>query len=140
MAEVSGRRSWSVKSIHNGTIEEDVKIHTTSKIRGKTGPHTSQPCCEQFIYKSAGWLVVQFKRVSLEPIKLTVVIMSSLRVEPPLSEGVGYGVVVGLGVVFAVCKTRHVMFLLPTLTYEGMIWVTRALKKSFGEDNNTTET
>ncbi|KAJ5789174.1 uncharacterized protein N7518_006185 [Penicillium psychrosexuale] len=43
---------------------------------------------------------------------------------PPLSQGVGYGVVIGLGVAFAI----------------GMVFTTRALKKVFGEDSNTTET
>ncbi|KIW26206.1 uncharacterized protein PV07_09319 [Cladophialophora immunda] len=45
-------------------------------------------------------------------------------VPPPLSQSVGYGVVVGLGVAFAI----------------GMVFVTRALKKTLGEDNETTET
>ncbi|CAO2649799.1 Nn.00g010910.m01.CDS01 [Neocucurbitaria sp. VM-36] len=48
--------------------------------------------------------------------------MSSVRA--PLPESAGYGVVVGLGVAFAL----------------GMLWVTRAMKKSFNEDNNSTET
>ncbi|KAH8660487.1 SSS family solute:Na+ symporter [Xylariales sp. PMI_506] len=48
----------------------------------------------------------------------------SETIAPPLSPGVGYGVVVGLGVVFAV----------------GMILVTRALRRINGEDNHTTET
>ncbi|KAL4780388.1 Sodium:solute symporter family-domain-containing protein [Aspergillus varians] len=43
---------------------------------------------------------------------------------PPLSQGVGYGVVIGLGVAFAI----------------GMVLTTRALKKVFGEDSHTTET
>ncbi|KAL2816596.1 Sodium:solute symporter family-domain-containing protein [Aspergillus cavernicola] len=43
---------------------------------------------------------------------------------PPLSQGVGYGVVIGLGVAFAI----------------GMVLTTRALKKAFGEDSHTTET
>ncbi|KAF1846190.1 SSS family solute:Na+ symporter [Cucurbitaria berberidis CBS 394.84] len=45
-------------------------------------------------------------------------------VQAPLPQGAGYGVVVGLGVTFAL----------------GMIWVTKAMKKSFNEDNNSTET
>ncbi|KAI5861153.1 sodium/proline symporter [Durotheca rogersii] len=46
------------------------------------------------------------------------------QVHPPLPQGAGYGVVVGFGVAFAL----------------GMIWVTKALKKSFNEDNKSTET
>ncbi|KAK7548417.1 SSS family solute:Na+ symporter [Phyllosticta citricarpa] len=42
----------------------------------------------------------------------------------PLSQEVGYGIVVGLGAAFAI----------------GMVCATRALKHSFGEDNRTTET
>ncbi|KAF9890854.1 hypothetical protein FE257_005430 [Aspergillus nanangensis] len=45
-------------------------------------------------------------------------------VPPPLTQGVGYGVVVGLGVAFAL----------------GMVWTTKRLKKSFGEDDKSTET
>ncbi|KAH9827371.1 SSS family solute:Na+ symporter [Teratosphaeria destructans] len=45
-------------------------------------------------------------------------------VPPPLGQGAGYGVLVGLGVAFAV----------------GMVLVTRALKRTFGEDNSSTET
>ncbi|CAM1510940.1 Fc.00g084530.m01.CDS01 [Cosmosporella sp. VM-42] len=48
----------------------------------------------------------------------------STQYEPPLPQSAGYGVVVGLGVAFAL----------------GMIWVTRAMKKSFNEDNHSTET
>ncbi|KAF2499002.1 SSS family solute:Na+ symporter [Lophium mytilinum] len=48
----------------------------------------------------------------------------SEALQPPLSQGVGYGVVVGLGVAFAI----------------GMIFVTRTLKNAFGEDNKSTET
>ncbi|KAL3472385.1 Sodium:solute symporter family-domain-containing protein [Aspergillus californicus] len=43
---------------------------------------------------------------------------------PPLSQGVGYGIIIGLGVAFAI----------------GMVLTTRALKKVFGEDSHTTET
>ncbi|KAI1103865.1 sodium/proline symporter [Jackrogersella minutella] len=46
------------------------------------------------------------------------------QVQAPLPQGAGYGVVVGFGVVFAL----------------GMIWVTGSLKKSFNEDNKSTET
>lgn len=45
-------------------------------------------------------------------------------VAAPLGQGVGYGIVVGLGVAFAV----------------GMVLVTRALRTTFGENNKTTET
>ncbi|KAH8198342.1 hypothetical protein TruAng_007497 [Truncatella angustata] len=45
-------------------------------------------------------------------------------VQPPLPQGAGYGVVVGFGVVFAL----------------GMVWVMRTMKKSFHEDNHSTET
>ncbi|KAK6220866.1 hypothetical protein LQW54_001786 [Pestalotiopsis sp. IQ-011] len=45
-------------------------------------------------------------------------------VAPPLPQGAGYGVVVGLGAVFAL----------------SMIWVTRAMKKTLREDNHSTET
>ncbi|KAL2444296.1 putative urea active transporter 1 [Exophiala dermatitidis] len=48
----------------------------------------------------------------------------STVVQAPLTQGAGYGVVVGLGVAFAL----------------GMVWVTRVMKKSFNEDNNSTET
>jgi hypothetical protein len=34
--------------------------------------------------------------------------MSAFSIEPPLFQGVGYGVVVGLGVVFALGKEFHV--------------------------------
>ncbi|KAJ4296803.1 hypothetical protein N0V90_006851 [Kalmusia sp. IMI 367209] len=45
-------------------------------------------------------------------------------VQAPLPQGAGYGVVVGLGVAFAL----------------GMLWVTNALKRAFNEDNKSTET
>ncbi|KAJ9644814.1 hypothetical protein H2204_001276 [Knufia peltigerae] len=48
----------------------------------------------------------------------------STVVPPPLSQGTGYGVVVGLGAAFAI----------------GMVLVTRSLKRTFGEDNETIET
>ncbi|KAL3481699.1 Sodium:solute symporter family-domain-containing protein [Aspergillus californicus] len=48
----------------------------------------------------------------------------SSQIPPPLPQGAGYGVVVGLGVAFAI----------------GMVWVTRMLKKTFNEDANSTET
>ncbi|KAL4872519.1 hypothetical protein BDV12DRAFT_210481 [Aspergillus spectabilis] len=48
----------------------------------------------------------------------------SSQVSPPLPQGAGYGVVVGLGVAFAL----------------GMVWVTRMLKRTFNEDANSTET
>ncbi|KAF2806136.1 SSS family solute:Na+ symporter [Mytilinidion resinicola] len=48
--------------------------------------------------------------------------------QPPLSQGAGYGVVVGLGVAFAI------------VMLSCMIFVTRALKNAFGEDNKSTET
>ncbi|KAH6611801.1 urea active transporter [Boeremia exigua] len=44
-------------------------------------------------------------------------------ITPPLSQAVGYGVVVGIGLAIAL----------------GMIFVTRVLKKTVGEDNETTE-
>ncbi|OQE41270.1 hypothetical protein PENCOP_c005G04750 [Penicillium coprophilum] len=46
------------------------------------------------------------------------------EISPPLSQKVGYGVVVGLGLSFAA----------------GMILVTRALKRTIGEDNSKVET
>ncbi|OJI96223.1 hypothetical protein ASPVEDRAFT_78001 [Aspergillus versicolor CBS 583.65] len=46
------------------------------------------------------------------------------QVPPPLPQGAGYGVVVGLGVAFAL----------------GMVWVTKMLKKTFNEDASSTET
>ncbi|KAJ0423270.1 Sodium:solute symporter family-domain-containing protein [Aspergillus carlsbadensis] len=48
----------------------------------------------------------------------------SSQVPPPLPQGAGYGVVVGLGVAFAI----------------GMVWVTKMLKRTFNEDANSTET
>ncbi|KAL2819602.1 Sodium:solute symporter family-domain-containing protein [Aspergillus cavernicola] len=48
----------------------------------------------------------------------------SSQVPPPLPQGAGYGVVVGLGVTFAI----------------GMVLVTKMLKKTFNEDANSTET
>ncbi|ETS83521.1 hypothetical protein PFICI_05397 [Pestalotiopsis fici W106-1] len=48
----------------------------------------------------------------------------STQAVPPLPQSAGYGVVVGLGAVFAL----------------GMIWVTRAMKKTLHEDNHSTET
>ncbi|KAH8650014.1 SSS family solute:Na+ symporter [Xylariales sp. PMI_506] len=50
--------------------------------------------------------------------------MSDTSIPPPLGQGAGYGVIVGLGLAFAL----------------GMIWVTRAMKKSLNEDNHSTET
>ena len=50
--------------------------------------------------------------------------MADTVVEPPLPQGAGYGVVVGLGIAFAL----------------GMIWVTHAMKKAFNENNKSTET
>ncbi|KAJ4260432.1 hypothetical protein NW762_007171 [Fusarium torreyae] len=50
--------------------------------------------------------------------------MADTVVKPPLPQGAGYGVVVGLGVAFAL----------------GMIWVTHAMKKAFNENNKSTET
>lgn len=44
-------------------------------------------------------------------------------ITPPLSQAVGYGVVVGIGLAIAL----------------GMIFVTRILKKTVGEDNEKTE-
>ncbi|KAI3180316.1 hypothetical protein DTO046C5_1552 [Penicillium roqueforti] len=45
-------------------------------------------------------------------------------ISPPLSQGVGYGVVIGVGLSFAA----------------GMIFVTKALKSTVGEDNSNAET
>jgi hypothetical protein len=44
-------------------------------------------------------------------------------ITPPLSQGAGYGVVVGVGLAIAL----------------GMVFVTRVLKKTVGEDNEKTE-
>lgn len=59
---------------------------------------------------------------------------------PPLSQGVGYGVVVGVGVAFAIGKTTINLRSTNHLHMLGMVIVTRLLKKNFGEDNATTET
>ncbi|KAL4887682.1 Sodium:solute symporter family-domain-containing protein [Aspergillus karnatakaensis] len=48
----------------------------------------------------------------------------SSQVPPPLPQSAGYGVVVGLGVAFAL----------------GMVWTTHLLKKTFNENANSTET
>jgi hypothetical protein len=48
---------------------------------------------------------------------------ASVVVKPPLSQGVGYAVVVGIGLVIAL----------------GMVFVTRILKRTVGEDNEKTE-
>ena len=49
--------------------------------------------------------------------------MTETSITPPLSQGAGYGVVVGVGLLIAF----------------GMTFVTRLLKKTVGEDNNKTE-
>ncbi|CAI7675314.1 unnamed protein product [Penicillium manginii] len=46
------------------------------------------------------------------------------QISAPLSQGVGYGVVIGIGLTFAA----------------GMILITKALKKTVGEDNSNAET
>lgn len=48
---------------------------------------------------------------------------TATAIEPPLSQGVGYAVVVGIGLVIAL----------------GMVFVTRILKNTVGEDNEKTE-
>lgn len=48
---------------------------------------------------------------------------SSTSIEPPLSQSVGYVVVVGIGLIIAF----------------GMVFVTRILKNTVGEDNEKTE-
>lgn len=48
---------------------------------------------------------------------------SATSIEPPLSQAVGYVIVVGIGLVIAF----------------GMVFVTRLLKKTVGEDNEKTE-
>ncbi|KAE8334073.1 Sodium:solute symporter family-domain-containing protein [Aspergillus sergii] len=48
----------------------------------------------------------------------------SSQVPPPLPQAAGYGVVVGLGVAFAL----------------GMVWVTKVIKITFNEDAHSTET
>lgn len=61
----------------------------------------------------------------------------------PLSQGAGYGVVVGLGVAYAIgmhpdMLVRWIVHI--PLTSPGMTLVTRSLRKTFGENNKTTET
>jgi hypothetical protein len=70
-------------------------------------------------------------------------VMATTRYTPPLSQGVGYGVVVGLGVVFALGMVSYP--LLPknkeiSSFSSKQVGVTKLLKRSFGEDNKTTET
>lgn len=48
---------------------------------------------------------------------------SSTSIEPPLSQAVGYVVVVVIGLIIAI----------------GMVFVTRILKNTVGEDNEKTE-
>lgn len=62
------------------------------------------------------------------------------QVSPPLPQGVGYGVVIGVGLAFAAgqwssCNSRGRYQ--PT---KGMMVVTRILKKTVGEDNSKVET
>jgi len=51
------------------------------------------------------------------------VVASATSIEPPLSQAVGYIVVVGIGLIIAL----------------GMVFVTQILKKTVGEDNKKTE-
>jgi hypothetical protein len=50
-------------------------------------------------------------------------VASATSIEPPLSQAVGYVVVVGIGLIIAF----------------GMVFVTRILKNTVGEDNDKTE-
>ena len=60
---------------------------------------------------------------------------------PPLSQGAGYGVVVGLGAAFAIgVSVALISKIFCELIIPGMILVTKQLKRVFGEDNKTTET
>ncbi|KAI3395671.1 hypothetical protein diail_968 [Diaporthe ilicicola] len=45
-------------------------------------------------------------------------------VQPPLPQGAGYGVIIGLGLAFTL----------------GIVWITRTMKKALHEDNQSTET
>ena len=53
----------------------------------------------------------------------TIMVVQEDSITPPLSQAVGYVVVVGIGLAIAL----------------GMIFVTRLLKKTVGEDNEKTE-
>lgn len=60
---------------------------------------------------------------------------------PALSQATGHGIVVGLGVAFAIGTPNPYPSTLPSLTtFTGMVIVTKLLKKNLGEDNKTTET
>jgi predicted neutral ceramidase superfamily lipid hydrolase len=61
-------------------------------------------------------------------------------VQPPLSQAVGYVVVVVIGVIIALGKYSYTLYVLSKkLTSTVMMIVTRILKKTAGEDNEKTE-
>jgi hypothetical protein len=66
---------------------------------------------------------------------------SSAVVKPPLSQAVGYIVVVGVGLIIAFGKLlAQPINKRSTLTSKsGMVFVTRVLKKTVGENNEKTE-
>jgi len=65
------------------------------------------------------------------------------QAKPPLSQGEGYGVIIGLGGAFALgkCSQGELRWCFTDCTSHClcMIWATRAMKRSFNEDNSTTE-
>jgi len=64
---------------------------------------------------------------------------SNTSIEPPLTQVIGYVVVVGIGLVIAFGEP--IQFIQETMDWyhSGMIFVTRILKKTVGEDNEKTE-
>ena len=61
-------------------------------------------------------------------------------ITPPLSQAGGYVVVVVIGLIFAFSKlTCHLRCFVKYSLPEAMVFVTRVLKKTAGEDNSKTE-
>lgn len=59
-------------------------------------------------------------------------------VHPPLSQAVGYVVVVVIGLVIAFGNEDNYS-ILKSLIFAGMVFVTKLLKRTVGEDNKKTE-
>jgi hypothetical protein len=60
-------------------------------------------------------------------------------VQPPLSQAIGYVVVVVIGVIIALGRYDCVLYLEDILTFTVMMLITKVLKKTTGEDNEKTE-
>lgn len=88
--------------------------------------HNSIYAGVQDIY--SGRACIRGKKLEYKPVlKLVyndIIVVQDDSIMPPLSQAVGYMVFVGIGLAIAL----------------GMIFVTRLLKKTVGEDNKKTET